>query len=411
MIITMSPEQPFVSTVTSHATLSSITEVEKVLRLAPESEDKTSIVGSIMEANQSGQDIKKEEEPMPETKDTRKLQSEGIQNKEKPTQQGDDFAKVFAEVANDDETIYKAVQAAFSSQTMGGATRLFNQEKEEEKLEIRQKQAVLHLTWTDKRIRELETEVKLLRRDVDGLPPGFEVKKISKQPVYDHVLKQSTLSEFKLNDESRLIPDNQRPALEVCFSTKPSKSATKTAEGQTGDFQTELLEDPDSENGLRVPEILRIRSRALLSLLGRISSEEILSVGYTRNIETPAPVVFLRPFKHFVTYAEEIRAQVPILERKIEKDAAAPPPPPGTKKTLPDFDNRDLLKDLKKLIQFLDEDLRPTFDLRKQIQDGTLTHIEFQDLWHLFSPGDYVVDALNDSQIFRVLSYTVSTSA
>jgi hypothetical protein len=120
--------------------------------------------------------------------------------------------------------------------------------------------------------------------------------------------------------------------------------------------------------------------------------------------------VFLRPFKLFVSYEKEIRAEVRELELKIEKEdelAGSAPQVPGSRKELPDFDNRDLLADLKLLIEFLDIDLRATFELRRKIKEGTATHIEFQDLWHLFNPGDVIVDPSDESKVYRVLSYTV----
>jgi hypothetical protein len=99
------------------------------------------------------------------------------------------------------------------------------------------------------------------------------------------------------------------------------------------------------------------------------------------------------------------------LELKIEKEAElakSAPLVPGTKKELPDYDNSDLLAYLRAVIEFLDVDLRPTFELRRRIREGTATHIEYQDLWHLFNPGDVILDPSNESEAFRVLSYTVS---
>jgi Domain of unknown function (DUF7025) len=338
----------------------------------------------------------------------------------------DIFTEVFAEAApKEEEHLYKNIRRAMDALnaygTYGPAINLFNQEKEDEKLDIRAKQAVLHLTWTDTRIKLLEKEIKTLRRDVDGLPADFEVKKVSKQPVYMHELKRSTLSEFRLNDESKAVPNNQRPAVEVLITdhnvSRFGRSFLKSSDDptaevvDTADPKIVPLRRTGTEGILQIPERLRIRSRALLTLLGRISGEELLSVGYTRNIETPAPVVFLKPFKLFVSYEKEIRAEVRELELKIEKEAELAKNATqvaGTKKEIPDYDNSDLLKYLKAVIEFLDIDLRPTFELRRRIKEGTATHIEFQDLWHLFTPGDIVVDPSNESEVFRVLSYTVS---
>lgn len=51
-------------------------------------------------------------------------------------------------------------------------------------------------------------------------------------------------------------------------------------------------------------------------------------------------------------------------------------------------------------------DLKPTFELRRAIKEGTATEIEYGDLWHLFELGDTVVSPRNKSQAFRVVSFT-----
>ena len=69
-------------------------------------------------------------------------------------------------------------------------------------------------------------------------------------------------------------------------------------------------------------------------------------------------------------------------------------------------EHADVLQDLKLLVEFIDTDLKPTFDLRKEIGDGIATVIEFQDLWHLFQRGDMVIVQANQSHAYRVLNYT-----
>lgn len=73
---------------------------------------------------------------------------------------------------------------------------------------------------------------------------------------------------------------------------------------------------------------------------------------------------------------------------------------------LDDYKDGDLLRELKLLIKFFDEDLKPTFDLRSAIRDGTATDIEYADLWHLFELGDTVISSNDKSQAFRVVNFT-----
>jgi hypothetical protein len=64
------------------------------------------------------------------------------------------------------------------------------------------------------------------------------------------------------------------------------------------------------------------------------------------------------------------------------------------------------LKHLQMLIDVFDSDLKPMFDLRRDIKAGTLTHIAFQDLWHLFQYGQDVRTNNNESQVYRVVRWT-----
>jgi hypothetical protein len=192
-------------------------------------------------------------------------------------------------------------------------------------------------------------------------------------------------------------------------TTNDNDNTTSTTD--TVDTEINPLPSSESEEIMYEPERLRIRSRALLSLLSRISGQELLANANTRSIDNPAPVVFLRPFKLFVAYEKEIRAEVPALKLKIKKEEqleASKPIDSNIKtKDLPEFANSDLLQDLELLVEFFDKDLQPTFELRRKIEDGTLNEIQYQDLWHLFNPGDIVVDPNNNLEVYRVLDFTV----
>jgi hypothetical protein len=334
------------------------------------------------------------------------------------------FYEQFADaVLNDKETLREAYDKAQHSQYDYLGPDLFKKEKD--KVDIRSRQAVLHMTYTEFRIKELEAEVKRLRRDVDKLPEDFEVNKKSKQPVYMHKLKRSTLQEYQLNEDSKAVPENKRPALEILVSehvVPPPLESRANMEAESPIISSikeegrrlSVLSDRLSglDTAYQSPERLRIRSRALNSLLERISWDEIGNA-FVKGDEN-SPVAYLRPFKLFVTYEAEIRASVQEVEARIARKATqpvdAPPRPVGTKKELPDFDDQDLLADLKLLVEFLDVDLKPTFELRKKIKEGTATTIKYQDLWHLFEIGDDVMSQSNRLLVYRVLHYTVGIS-
>jgi hypothetical protein len=59
---------------------------------------------------------------------------------------------------------------------------------------------------------------------------------------------------------------------------------------------------------------------------------------------------------------------------------------------------------LQALTDFVKEELGDVLRLRSEIVNGTLKHIHFEDLWHLFEPGDVVYAAAEDNseRLFKV---------
>ena len=144
------------------------------------------------------------------------------------------------------------------------------------------------------------------------------------------------------------------------------------------------------------------------------------------------PLVFLRPFKLFVQFEQEIRNYTTKLADKYRVAAAE-----GTENTsghadgknehsispgkpqaaINGNDNRLLedvedestesdgaLRDLQLLLEIFDFDLKGLFDLRHRIQNGTAETIAFADLWHLFNHGD-VVCTRECTQAYRILRF------
>jgi hypothetical protein len=56
---------------------------------------------------------------------------------------------------------------------------------------------------------------------------------------------------------------------------------------------------------------------------------------------------------------------------------------------------------LQCLVDFLDNDLKHVFELRRDLAAGKVHEIAFEDLWHLFNPGDLIVSP-RQGQAFRV---------
>ena len=184
------------------------------------------------------------------------------------------------------------------------------------------------------------------------------------------------------------------------------------------------------------PERIRINSTLLLRALEKITKTSFILSPYDIMLELRDQVI-LRPFKLFVLFEQEIRDEIDRLEKKhrrdsseiAENDGPKPPTPTITEEdfdmpgdlsheqsdglegdkspnaTEDDLESRQCLDELLVLKELLDKDLKRTFDLRKQIKDGSVRSIAFQDLWHLFSLGSEIVSngSNGQSQTYRIL--------
>jgi len=306
-------------------------------------------------------------------------------------------------VMDDDETLVAVAgkTARAVHQSLGPGLM----EEERGRVETRSRQAILHVAYTDLRVKNLEKEVKKLRRDLQGLPEDFEISQSVGNPVFLHELKRASAPEFRLTEESRAVPPHLQPALEVLLVDRgPGSNETKTG---------------DNANDQRSPELIRIRPRILARHLQKISGEVTEPRNPPRALDGKmqfSAVVFRKPFKIFCAFEKQIRASVAELEIEIEKKSNEVTKSEGkaqetqdTKRKHKEYDNNDLLIDLKLLIEFFDVDLKPTLELRSKIKDGTATTIEYEDLWHLFNLGDNVIQQSSVPKVYRVINFTVRT--
>ncbi|KDN62425.1 hypothetical protein CSUB01_04892 [Colletotrichum sublineola] len=175
----------------------------------------------------------------------------------------------------------------------------------------------------------------------------------------------------------------------------------------------QVVSDRPQSNELQTPERLRIRSYSLLTHLEQISGSDVYSLAQKSRLDGEklhGGVVFLRPFKLFVRNESLIRESLEELEVKVRKEAttddstkATDSKPGNTPRR--EYEDKDLLEDLKLLVyQFLNVDLRPTFELRRMIDEGTVIEIEYGDLWHLFSRGDIVILQSDQTHARRVVN-------
>lgn len=183
--------------------------------------------------------------------------------------------------------------------------------------------------------------------------------------------------------------------------------ARKTNSDLPSPYQRHLKNNTQSS-----PQRIRINSIPLLKMLEQLSGESL----FYHNQERP--LVFLRPFKFFVKYEKEIREFLTQLEsqdregsdeKRVEVDYHSPDQNVvgELNDTMNDSDRLEAIEHLRLLVEVLDTDLGPTFQLRQQIKDRTLKTIAFHDLWHLFQPGDVIrTSDISDGQ-GRLMTYKI----
>lgn len=133
----------------------------------------------------------------------------------------------------------------------------------------------------------------------------------------------------------------------------------------------------------------------------RINSEIIIdSLNEITGANLPTPCIMLHPFKVLVDKEDVIReyyANLLLLDAKMRA---------GTGKKNKRPKNYTLIH-FRELIEFMDEYLTPELDIARVIRQRQTSTIAFCHLWHLFSPGDIILQRniwdSNPLQLYRVI--------
>ena len=198
------------------------------------------------------------------------------------------------------------------------------------------------------------------------------------------------------------------------------------------DAAVEGLASRDSPQIIPGPERIRINSGLLLDtleLITKLNFSRTRFAGHEGQLKTQ---VILRPFKSLVMSEPVIRKHLEFLKNKVALLHAQGSMSPsgvepsgemlaaslGTEVSSPRLDGPSgsksphrekptakgtelstigakenietterCLQELQILVDLLDNDLKPIFDLRAQIEKGDISSIAFHDLWHLFRIG------------------------
>lgn len=167
-------------------------------------------------------------------------------------------------------------------------------------------------------------------------------------------------------------------------------------------------------SGREIPERVRINSIDLIRALRDISEGEWTVFDATDDqLENPS-VVFLRPYRFFWHYRENIIKKKEELEEKIHRlettteifDSSAVEPEASSheKETQKELQQtRKLLEDLKSLIRFIETAVTPVARKYRDRENVPQT-ISFWDLWYLFRPGEVVISRGSNEEDVHALS-------
>ncbi|KAF9630334.1 phospholipase [Lasiodiplodia theobromae] len=167
-------------------------------------------------------------------------------------------------------------------------------------------------------------------------------------------------------------------------------------------------------SGREIPERVRINSIDLIRALRDVSEGEWAVFDAPDNqLENPS-VVFLRPYRFFWNYRENIIKKKDELEEKIRwlettteifgSNAVEPEESSPEKETQEELQQtRKLLEDLKSLIRFIETAVTPVARKYRDRENPPQT-ITFWDLWYLFRPGEVVISRGSNEEDAHALS-------
>ncbi|KAH7110741.1 hypothetical protein EDB81DRAFT_954032 [Dactylonectria macrodidyma] len=161
-----------------------------------------------------------------------------------------------------------------------------------------------------------------------------------------------------------------------------------------------------------LPSRVSINSNKILELLKTITDTNM----------TKAPSVMMPPFKVFATYWTEIEAKLKELQDDFVKrhkhkwdakpDDDSPVPRPlkeaDAKEEVDKEGATQNIQHLQCLVDFMAKHLHEIPALREQIKSKQIDSISFDDLWHLFNPGDIILNRASSGKSEQ-LAYQVFT--
>jgi hypothetical protein len=232
-----------------------------------------------------------------------------------------------------------------------------------------------------------------------ALSRGKSQPKLPTEPIPDstiHGPKALLLQSNRIPFEKWLTSESKRgkSVLDIAMQAK-TMSGTKTSTKIPDSIQLSNSGSSNVEPDFEVPVRLAINSELIWRQLAGIT-------GYNIDVDVK---VMQEPWKLLVTYHEDIKKRLHELEMEIDElrgnfATGSGQGPVLSGNTLIEDEGKaevyegqfgylqDMISHLRCLVDFINNDLKHVFELRKGLKDGTTREIAFKDLWHLFNPGD-----------------------
>lgn len=133
-----------------------------------------------------------------------------------------------------------------------------------------------------------------------------------------------------------------------------------------------------------LPDRIRIRSPFMLSLLHNISNGRLSNGVDIFAADERTSLVFLYPFKFFITHADNIMEERKRVSTAVESGESAIE---AGEDGVGSIDTKKTLDHLDLLVKLLQTHLKPIIELREKYRNAEVETVAFQDLWLLFKVG------------------------
>ncbi|KAM7183408.1 hypothetical protein V8F33_013615 [Rhypophila sp. PSN 637] len=252
-------------------------------------------------------------------------------------------------------------------------------------------------------LKERMEDVAMKTKELESRKP----KNRPSAPVWEPVVLHLSMETW--SREGPLFLKNirvKRPCIVAYYRSPPSGSGSQAVPKLSLPPWKRVEGTGDEQNLQRV------------GILSPDLEDEIMLV---TSISVQTPIFFPAPYKILTEYYLDFKARLAQLESELEKTSPIVRDKAESKEA--EQDDKETAEDSKKynlhlasrtahlrcLVTFIEDNLGDRIQLRAQIADRSIKEIAFEDLWHLFKPGDIVYSrepATGRERLFKIYYVT-----